>query len=321
MRAQARTKQKSLSSLDRLEAALTLADSTDAARRHLLPFVQQTHPDYIAGWVHREICARLEAFSQAVARQEAPRLLLSLPPRHGKSVIASERYPVWHLGHYPDHEIVVAGYALKPARDRVREARKVVTSEASRRVFPELSMSSDIRSKTDWRTTAGGGCYATGCTGSLTGSGATVLVIDDPHKDWAESYSALKRDAVWDWYCSTAYTRLAPGGGVLGIWTRWHEDDLAGRLLDRAGDEGWEVINYPAIAVEDERHRSAGDALHEARWPLERLAKRKSLLTTRMWEALFLGQPSSPGGSVWQRHWWRHWTAGAPTPAQAAAGW
>lgn len=293
----------------------------DYQRRYLLEFTKSTDPRYKAGWVHEEICRLLEQFSRDVAAGLAPRLIIQAPPRHGKSMLASERFPVWHLARHPEHEIVVAGYALKPARDRTTESRRVLSQSEVQDLMPALGIRDDTRAKGDWRLEAGGGVLAVGVLGALTGAGADILIVDDPLKGWADAYSALKRDAVWDWYTSTAYTRLAPGGGILIITTRWHEDDLVGRLLDRNSGEGWTVVKFSAIAAEDEEHRKKGDALHPERYSIERLTQIQASLPTRMWEALFMGMPSSPGGSVWRRGWWKHWTDGPLTSAQNAEEW
>jgi predicted phage terminase large subunit-like protein len=292
--------------LDALEAAL----SQSLCQRRLIDLARETIPRYRAGWVHKTVARELEAFSRAVVAEESPRLILTMPPRHGKSVLA-ERFSVWHLGHHPDHETIFASYAKDPASDRTRAARECLYDEATQAAFPHLQLSDDTRGKVSWKITrqgGGGSVQAVGVRGSLTSKGAHVLIIDDPVKDWEEALSPLKRERAWDWYQSTAYTRLAPGAGVLLILTRWHEDDLAGRVLALTSDEGWRVVNFPAIAEVDEAHRKAGEALHPARYPLEALERIKHAIGSHKWRALYQQRPSSPGGSVWLREWWRYWS-------------
>lgn len=297
-------------------AALQAAAHIVRQRQGLLAFTKAQTPGYRAGWVHAEIAAIFEDFSRRVARGEAPRKIVTAPPRHGKSREVSECGSVWHLGHNPTHEIVTAGYALTPAQDRTRLARELALSPEARAVFPALSLSRDTASKTDWRLLVNGrtagGMYAVGVRGSLTSRGAHVLLIDDPLKDWEDAQSPAQRQKTWEWYTSTAVTRLAPGGGIFIVQTRWHEDDLTGRVLERLPHEGWEITNFPAIAEADEYStitgkllRRAGEALHPARRPLEVLEKIRATLGPVQWSALFQQRPTTPGGEIWRRDWFR----------------
>ncbi len=268
---------------------------------------------YDAGWVHRDICERLERFSEAVARGESPRLMLFMPPRHGKSFIASERFPVWHLGQYPDHNIITASYGQELSNKFSRRARELAQSEYGTDTFPDLELTGSRKAVQEWETTYGGGYKAVGVGGGITGSGAHILILDDLVKDWEAAQSKTVRDNHWEWYTSTAYTRLMPGGGVLVIMTRWHEDDIAGRLLEAAkngeGDQ-WEIVCYPAIAEEDEEHRKAGEALHPGRFPLPALEKIKAVVTHRMglraWLALYQQRPTPEEGGIIKRAWMTH---------------
>ena len=187
------------------------------ARRRLLQFTQMTHPSYSAGWVHDDICRRLERFSQEVAEKKSPRLMLLMPPRHGKSELASIRFPAWHLGHNPTHELINVGYNLELPMRFSRKVREVMRDPHYKAIFPDSQLDPDSQSAEAWNTTKGGGFTAAGVGGGITGKGAHVLVIDDPLKNQEEADSILVRDKLWDWYQSTAYTRLAPGGGVLVI--------------------------------------------------------------------------------------------------------
>tara|TARA_Y100000356_G_scaffold133239_1_gene139993 strand:- start:300 stop:1433 length:1134 start_codon:yes stop_codon:yes gene_type:complete len=176
-------------------------------------------------------------------------------------------------------------------------------------VFTDAKLDPSSQSVEAWLTTKGGGYVAAGVGGGITGKGAHVLVIDDPVKNREDAESDYNRDNVWDWYTSTAYTRLAPGGGILVILTRWHDDDLAGRLLRGAADGGdeWEVVKYPAIAEADEEYRKMGDALHEDRYNLESLEKIQRAVGPRDWSALYQQNPVSDEGDYFTRDMIRYY--------------
>jgi len=274
----------------------------ELARRKLIEFIKQFHPRYKAGWVHHDICRRLEKFAAAVDRGESPRLMLLMPPRHGKSQIASKLYPAWHLGHYPHHEFIGCSYNISLALDFSREIRDVIKSDQFSKLFPKTALNPDFMSAEAWRlqsaTGVGAGGYnAAGVGGGITGKGAHVLVIDDPVKNAEEADSPDIRQKIWDWYTSSAYTRLAPGGGVLVIQTWWNDDDLAGRLQTAMKEDPdadkFEVIKYPAIAEEDEEFRSKGDPLHPDRYDLQALERIKRTLGDRHWSALYQQSPVS----------------------------
>jgi len=203
----------------------------ELARRSLLYFTKQFHRNYIDGWVHRDICRRLEKFVRDVAAGKSPRLMLFMPPRHGKSELASKSLPAWALGHHPHFEIIASSYAVSLPLGFSRKVRGLLRDAEYQQIFPNARVDNDNQSAEGWMTTKEGGYVPAGVGGGITGKGAHMLLIDDPVKDDEEADSATQRDKVWDWYGSTAKTRLAPGGGVLVIQTRWHDDDLAGRML------------------------------------------------------------------------------------------
>ncbi len=229
------------------------------ARRHLLQFIKRLDASYKDGWVHRDVCRRLERFSRDVAAGTSPRLMLLMPPRHGKSRIASQTFPAWHLGHYPEHEFIAASYNV--ALSMVFSRKVQATLEDPRYPFDGVKCDPNNKSVEAWGLDGhAGGYIAAGVGGGITGKGAHVLVIDDPIKNAEEADSATNRETLWDWYTSTAYTRLAPGGGILVIQTCWHDDDLAGRLQQvmQAADpddpdvDRFEIVKYPAVAEDDE---------------------------------------------------------------------
>lgn len=271
-------------------------------RKRLLPFVERFNADYQAGWVHKDVCRRLEEFSKKVVAKESPRLMLFLPPRHGKSTLASIAFPAWHLGRNPQHEFISCSYSGSLAMGFSRKVRGLLREPTYKTSF-ETRLDPESQSAEAWLTSAGGGFVAAGVGGGITGKGAHVLVIDDPVKNREDAESQNNRDANWDWYTSTAYTRLAPGGGVLVILTRWHDDDLAGRLL-KAGSEGgdeWEVVRYPAIAEEDEAFRETGEALHPQRYNTSALERIRKAVGPRDWSALYQQNPVADDGDYFTR--------------------
>jgi predicted phage terminase large subunit-like protein len=175
-------------------------------------------------------------------------------------------------------------------------------------VFPEFKLNPDRQAVHEWETAQGGGYRAVGIGGGLTGTGADILLIDDPIKNAMEANSRGKRENDWEWYQTTGYTRLMPGAGVLVIQTRWHEDDLSGRLLEamKTGEgDDWEIIVYPAIAEKDEEHRKIGEALHPDRYNLDKLQRIRKAIGLRAWTALYQQNPSPEEGTLFKKHWWK----------------
>lgn len=292
----------------------------ELSRRRLIEFIQEFHPRYKAGWVHHDICKRLERFSKDVEEGRSPRLMILMPPRHGKSQIASKLYPAWHLGHFPHHEIIACSYNVSLALDFSREVRGVVRSDRFSALFPKAKIDPDFQGAEAWKllspTGVGAGGYiAAGIGGPINGKGAHVLIIDDPIKNAEEADSAEHRNKIDDWYKSTAYTRLAPGAGVLIIQTWWHDDDLAGRRMaemkaDLEADQ-FEIVKYPAIAEEDEEYRLQGQPLHAERYDLPALEKIKKTLggdRGRFWAALYQQNPIPADGAFFSKDMMVHRT-------------
>ena len=280
------------------------------SRRRLIEFIQEFHPRYKAGWVHHKIARVLEKFAKDVADGKSPRLMILMPPRHGKSQIASKMFPAWVLGHYNYFEVMACSYNIALALEFSREVRDVVRSERYSVLFPDSNINPEIQSAEAWKllskTGVGAGGYvAAGVGGAITGKGAHILIIDDPIKNAEEAESPEQRKKIWDWYTSTAYTRLAPGGGVLIIQTCWHDDDLAGRLqaqmkADPDADQ-FEIIKFPAIAIEEEEFRMAGDPLHPDRYDSKALEQIKRTLGLRYWAALYQQDPVPDEGAFFTK--------------------
>jgi hypothetical protein len=298
----------------------------ELSRRRLLHYTQSFRPRYLAGWVHKVVCHKLEKFSAAVEAQQSPRLLMLMPPRTGKSTLVSEEFPSWHLGRYPYHEFIASSYNVSLPTGFSRKVRERIRDPEYQKIFPQTQLHPDSQANEAWLTTAGGGYIAAGVGGGITGKGAHVLDIDDPIKDAAEADSLTIRDQLWDWYGSTAYTRLAPGGGVLWTQTWWNEDDGAGRIQrfmeEDEGFDKFEVIKFPAVAEEDEYLdedyniyrasesevpstallvRRKGEALHADRYTLEMLKRIEKTLTKRHWSALYQQNPVPDDGSFFTR--------------------
>ncbi len=277
--------------VDQRAAALELL-SRRRARSGLLDFTAYTNSAYAAAPHHGLIADKLEA----VARGEIRRLMICMPPRHGKSELASRRFPAWFLGRAPDKQVIAASYNSDLANDFGRDVRNIVASPEFQNLFP-VQLAPDSKAANRWHTNAGGMYVAAGVGTAITGRGADILLIDDPFKDRKEADSEIQRKTVWDWYTSTAYTRLMPGGAVVVINTRWHDDDLSGRLLHEQenGGDKWEVLSLPAISGEA--------ALWPEWYPIERLEQIRSVLPARDWNALYQQNPIPDDGEYFKLDW------------------
>ncbi len=288
-----------LSSLSELET-LKRELATRGARRSLLGFTEYTNPLYRRADHHAQIAAKLEA----VERGEIDRLMIFMPPRHGKSELASKRFPAWCLGKRPDRQIIAASYNSDLANDFGRNVRNLVAEPEFGQVFPNVSLAADSQAANRMNTNHGGAYVAAGVGTAVTGRGAHIALIDDPFKDREEADSERRRELVWDWYRSTLYTRLMPGGAIVLIQTRWHEDDLAGRLLEQDASQ-WDVLELPAI-------NTNGEALWPEWYPLPALERIRETIGQREWSALYQQRPQPDEGTFFQRDWFRTWDAIPP---------
>ncbi len=304
------------------------AFEAELSRRTLVDFTRRTKPDYEVNWHHRLVGAALDR----VLRGETRRLMIFEPPQNGKSEQVSRRFPALALGRNPDLRIIACSYSMSLAESMSRDVQKIVDSEEYRELFPgtRLAQGSDPEKRTQGQFDVVGrnGYYiAAGVDGSITGKTLDIGIIDDPIKNREAAESATWRERVWDFYKSAFTTRaFGDKGAIVVCLTRWHEDDLAGRLLRLAKEnpdaDQWEVISLPAIAEEDDAFRCKGDALWPAKYPLTDLKKRRAGMGEYDWAALYQQKPSPAGGGLFKETWFAGKFLDAP-PAlmRVARGW
>lgn len=281
---------------------MTTPTAEDYASARLLSYCAIQWPGYRIGAHHRRIADALQRVEAGLCR----RLIITMPPRHGKSMLASEYFPAWYLGRNPDHSIIAATYSQDLADDFGRRVRAQIADPLYSAVFPGTRIAGDSSSVKRLHVERSGGeldqrgaYFAVGVGGPLTGRGAHVLLIDDPIKGREDADSELSRRRLRDWYTSTAYTRLMPGARIVLIQTRWHEDDLAGWLLREHAHEGWEVLSLPALAD--------GAALWPEQYPVETLERIRASIGDRDWQALYQQSPTNDSGGYFKREWLREW--------------
>lgn len=266
----------------------------------LLPFAKVMHPDFDVEAEHiQKIADKLEA----VERGEIKRLMIFMPPRHGKSTLASEMFPAWYLGRNPEKFIIFSAYNQTFANDFGRKVRNHMQDDQYGIIFPDVKLSPDSTAANRFHTEKGGSYFAVGIDASLTGRGASCLIIDDPIKNREEADSSVIRSKVKQWYSSTAYTRLEPNGAVIIIQTRWHNDDLSGWLLHEKSED-WDVLSLPAISKDQEGNELA---LWPKRYNLPELHNIKNTISSRDWAALYMQTPTMEGGRVFKEEWMQYY--------------
>ena len=264
-----------------------------SAHSHILDYAQHLYPGYNTPAHIQLIGKNLESLE----RGEIDRLAIFMPPRHGKSMLCSEFFPAWYLGRNPRNFVIQATYAQELADDFGRKVRNQLKSDDFMRVFEGVGLRDDSSSAKRFHTVHGGTYSAVGAGGAITGRGAHLLVIDDPIKGREEAESGLQRRNLIEWYKSVAYTRLQPGGAIILIQTRWHEEDLAGWILENS-DENWKILDLPAI-------NANGDALWPEAYSVEKLKKIRATVGDRVWESLYQQRPSAEQGAILKRDWWQ----------------
>ena len=259
----------------------------------LIAFTEFTYDRYRTAKHHRQIAEQLER----VERGEIDRLMLLVPPRHGKSELASIRWPAWYLGRQPHKQFLSVSATAELAADFGRAVRNVINSPEYRSVFG-TKLAEDSQAKGKWHTDAGGIYYSLGVGGSVLGRGGDAILVDDPFGSMREARSELERKNVFDFYTGTLYNRLMPGGAIVVINHRMHEDDLCGMLLAQqaAGGDRWEVVKLPAL---DE----SGAALWPERYPVEVLDRIRKNTLARDWSSLYQQEPAPEEGDYFKSDW------------------
>jgi len=284
--------------------ALLDMDRIQRCRDSYLFFVKQMWPGFISG-KHHQIMAN--AFER-VAEGKLKRLIINMPPRHTKSEFASYLLPSWFLGKFPEKKIIQTAHTAELAVGFGRKVRNLVQSEQYGKVF-QTNLSSDSKAAGRWNTDKGGDYFAIGVGGAVTGKGADLLVIDDPHSEQeAKQGNPAVYDAVYEWYTSGPRQRLQPGGAIIIVMTRWSTKDLTGQILKNSSKDGtddWEVIEFPAILP-------SGKPLWPSFWSIKELEALKSELPVAKWEAQYQQNPTSEEGAIIKRDSWKIWEAETP---------
>ena len=295
--------EKLLAELEKLEELKT----QKLAQERFMKFVELVWPTFIAGKHHYKMASAFER----VARGELKRLIINMPPRHTKSEFASYLLPAWFLGKYPHKKVIQTSHTAELAVGFGRKVRNLVDQEVYTRLFPGVGLQADSKAAGRWATNKGGDYFAIGVGGAVTGKGADLLIIDDPH---SEQEAALAEnspeiyDKVYEWYTSGPRQRLQPGGSIVIVMTRWSKRDLTGQVIkasaQRGGDE-WEVIEFPALLP-------SGKPLWPEFWSLTELAALKEELPNSKWMAQYQQDPTSESSAIVKREWWKIWEKDSP---------
>jgi len=271
-------------------------------------FVKEMWPGFIDGRHHKVMAKKF----QEIAEGKIKRLIINMPPRHTKSEFASFLLPAWFLGKYPNKKIIQTSNTAELAVGFGRKVRNLVDSEQYAKIFPNVNLRSDSKAAGRWATNAGGEYFAIGVGGTVTGKGADLLIIDDPHSEQEAALAATSPeifDKVYEWYTSGPRQRLQPGGSIVVVMTRWSKKDLTGRIIqssiDKEGNDDWEVIDFPAILP-------SGNPLWPEFWSLEELLSLQSELPAGKWNAQYQQSPTSEEGAIVKRDWWKIWEPDRP---------
>ena len=273
--------------------------SQEKCQKDFLEFVKYLWDGVILGRHHKILAEKLNR----VAQGKCKRLMVMLPPRHSKSEFASTYFPAWMMGLNPALKIIQATHTAELAVRFGRRVRNIIDSQEYQHVFPQISLSADNKSAGRWTTDDGGEAFYSGVGGAITGRGADLLIIDDPHSE-QDAMSPTAMESAWEWYTSGPRQRLQPGGTIVLVMTRWSSKDLAGRLLKRQTEENadqWEVVEFPAIMPESD------EPLWGEFWKKEELLSVKASLPVAKWNAQWMQNPTAESGSIVKREWWQKW--------------
>ena len=283
--------------------------SKEKAKTNFLDFVNKMWPDFVMGR-HHKIMA--EAFER-VARGESKRLIINMPPRHTKSEFASYLLPAWFLGQFPHKKVIQTSHTAELAVGFGRKVRNLVNQAEYKDVFPQTALQADSKAAGRWNTSKGGDYFAIGVGGAVTGKGADLLIIDDPHSEQEATLAETSPDIydkTYEWYTSGPRQRLQPGGAIIIVMTRWSKRDLTGQVIrssmQRDGEE-WEIIEFPAIMP-------SGNAVWPEFWSLEELSNLRNELPHSKWMAQYQQEPTSEASAIVKRDWWKEWEGERPPP-------
>ena len=300
-----------------LQVAETLAErrAAQSCRDDLIEFCKHIQPDYKVGKHHRILADML----MSIAEGHKDRVCVNIPPRHGKSQLVSIYFPAWFIGKFPNKKVLMVSHTADLAVDFGRKVRNIIDTAAYKMVFPTVTLAQDSKSAGRWNTNVGGEYYACGVGSALAGRGADLLLVDDPHNEQDIINGNFQVfDKAYEWFTYGARTRLMPGGRVAIIQTRWHLNDLTGRVVaDMAKNEGgdqYEVVEFPAIL--EIENKETGTVTEKALWPefydLKALHRTKASMPLFQWNSQYQQNPTSEEASVVKREWWLQWTAETP---------
>ena len=286
-----------------LQKRLNFLEETDASRKNFLKFVQNVWPDFILGNHHKVYAKKL----QDIASGKIKRLIINMPPRHTKSEFASIYFPAYMLGLNSKLKIIQATHTTELATGFGRKCKALVDSPDYKTIFEDTKVSPDSKAAGRWATTDGGEYFAAGVGAAITGRGADLLIIDDPHSE-QDALSPTAMENCYEWYTSGPRQRLQPGGRIVVVMTRWSTKDLTAEVLKKqteANSDQWEVVEFPAIFDD-------GKVLWPNFWSEDELLKVKSSLPVAKWNAQWLQKPTSAEGAIIKREWWKMWEEDKP---------
>ena len=276
------------------------------ARDSFLGFVKYIWPAFIEGRHHKVVA---QAFERVI-NGDLKRLIINMPPRHTKSEFASYLLPAWFLGQNPEKKVIQTSHTAELSVGFGRKVRNLVDSDDFKEIFPSLALRADSKAAGRWSTSQGGEYFAIGVGGAVTGKGADLLIIDDPHSEQdGQSIDPGVFDKTYEWYTSGPRQRLQPGGAIIIVMTRWHLRDLTGKIIkastQRDGVDDWELIEFPALMP-------SGNSLWPEFWSQDELLALRNELPASKWSAQYQQDPTSEGGALVKREWWKRWEQERP---------
>ena len=304
-----------IAEIDKIVDELADRRANQLAYDDLIEFCKRMQSDFIVGKHHRLLADMLMAIEQG----DKDRICVNIPPRHGKSNLVSIMYPAWFLGRNPGKKVMMVSHTTDLAVDFGRKVRNMIATDEYSSIFPTVKLAIDSKSAGRWNTNTGGEYYACGIGSSIAGRGADLLLVDDPHSEQDVINGNFETfSKAYDWFPFGARTRLMPGGRVAIIQTRWHMDDLTGRVTkDMTQNERadqYEIVEFPAILdVDDEE---TGEMIQKPLWPeffdLEALLRTKASMPTFQWNAQYQQEPTAEEAALVKREWWQMWEQGDP---------